>query len=210
MPYSFPAIIPAILTRVWQCVAWVYYRARTTVLCWLYGVRAGRRVNFQGPVLLRTHGNEIEIGKETHFISAPAVNVVGLTNPTILDTQKGGRIVIGNSCGLSSPVISSKSSITIGDRVMVGGNVRIFDHDFHSLDSHCRGSATDMEGVRTRPVFIDDDAFIGTNAIILKGSHIGKRAIVAAGSVVFGLNVPDDALVKGNPAQVVRKGAPVE
>jgi len=37
----------------------------------------------------------------------------------------------------------------------------------------------------------------------LKGTHLGPRTIVAAGSVVFGLDVPSDSLVKGNPARVI-------
>jgi len=203
MRYSFPAIIPAILIRLRQHVAGAWHLLRTPLLCWLYGIKSGRGVNFDGPVFLRTHGHEIVIGDQSHFVSSGFVNAVGLTNPTILDTQKGGKITIGKYCGFSSPVISSKSSVTIGDRVMVGGNVRIFDHNYHSLDPLLRGTGADMSDVRTRPVHIDDDVFIGTNAIILKGTHLGPRSIIAAGSVVFGLDVPADSMVKGNPAVVV-------
>ena len=86
--------------------------------------------------------------------------------------------------------------------------MRIFDHDFHSLDAAVRRTSQDRLNVRSKPVVIEDDCFIGTNAIILKGTHLGERTIVAAGSVVFGLDVPPDSLVKGNPAVVVpRKGS---
>ena len=61
----------------------------------------------------------------------------------------------------------------------------------------------DRRHIRSKPVVIEDDCFIGTNAIILKGTHLGARSIVAAGSVVAGLDVPADSMVKGNPAQVV-------
>ena len=50
-----------------------------------------------------------------------------------------------------------------------------------------------------------DDCFIGTNAIILKGTHLGPRTIVAAGSVVFGLDVPADSMLKGNPARLIER-----
>ena len=49
---------------------------------------------------------------------------------------------------------------------------------------------------------IGDDAWIGFNATILKGVKIGRGAIVAAGSVVV-KDVPDNAIVAGNPAKVI-------
>ena len=112
---------------------------------------------------------------------------------------------MGNNTGCSSVVISSRASITIGSHVNVGGNVRIFDHDFHSLEADYRRTSEDCKHIRSRPVIIEDDCFIGTNAIILKGTHLGPRTIVAAGSVVFGLDVPADSMVKGNPAKVITK-----
>ena len=87
----------------------------------------------------------------------------------------------------------------------VGGNVRIFDHDFHALEWESRRAVENREAIRTKPVVIEDDVFIGTNVIILKGTHIGARSIVAAGSVVFGLDIPADSLVKGNPAVIIKR-----
>jgi acetyltransferase-like isoleucine patch superfamily enzyme len=53
-------------------------------------------------------------------------------------------------------------------------------------------------------VIIDDDAWIGAGALVLKGVHIGRGAIVAAHSVVT-KDVPPFVLVAGSPARVVRK-----
>ena len=83
---------------------------------------------------------------------------------------------------------------------MVGGNVRIYDHDYHSLDFELRRGRQDGDHVRSRPVFIGDDVFIGVNAIILKGVTIGDRAIIGAGSVVAH-SVPADEIWAGNPAR---------
>ncbi|MBS1813480.1 MAG: CatB-related O-acetyltransferase [Acidobacteria bacterium] len=52
-------------------------------------------------------------------------------------------------------------------------------------------------------VVISDDVWIGTNATILPGVHIGRGAIVAAGSVVT-KSVPEYAIVAGIPAQIIR------
>ena len=204
--YDFPIIIPTCAIRVWHCVSMLYYKMRTSALAWIWGVKHGEHVRFQGKTIIRTrHLDDICLGNNVVFNSQKSTNLVGLLGPTILDTLGGGQIKIGDNTGFSSVVMSSRSSITIGCNVKVGGNVRIFDHDFHSLDPEYRRTSEDRDHIRSRSVIIDDDCFIGTNAIILKGTHLGKRTIVAAGSVVFGLHTPADSLVKGNPAVVIER-----
>jgi acetyltransferase-like isoleucine patch superfamily enzyme len=144
----------------------------------------------------------IQLGDHVQINSRFGSNLVGLTNPAVFQCIDGGTITIGNNSGLSSPILSSRSSITIGERTLIGGNVRIFDHDFHSLDLQYRYSAKG-EQVKTRPVTIGDDVFIGTNALILKGVTIGDRAVIGAGSVVS-KNVPAGEIWAGNPANCVR------
>lgn len=204
MKYNLPALMPAIIDKLLGKVANWWWRLRTPALCWLWGVKIGRGTCFLGKSYLRSHGQGITIGENVVFNSCQRNNLVGLTGATIIDNRLGGKIAIGNACGFSSVVISSKSTISIGGNVMVGGNVRIFDHDFHSMNSLIRGTYEDSASARTKPVVIEDDCFIGTNAIILKGTHLGARTIVSAGSVVFGLATPPDSLVKGNPAKVVQ------
>ena len=205
MKYRFPTFIPAVYDRILRIGARVASSLRSWVLSWLWGVNAGPGVRYTGKTFIRSHGGDISIGAGTIFVSNPRINLVGLMNPTILDTLRGGRISIGKNCGFSSVVISSKSSVKIGNRVLVGGNVRIFDHDYHSLDYSKRGTCDDIKDVRTLPIEIGDDVFVGTGAIILKGTKIGDRSVVAAGSVVLGLEVGADSLVKGNPAMVFAK-----
>ena len=54
-----------------------------------------------------------------------------------------------------------------------------------------------------KPIVIEDDAWICCSSIILRGVHIGKGVIVAAGSVVT-KDVPDYAMVAGNPARIIK------
>lgn len=91
------------------------------------------------------------------------------------------------------------ADVTIGDRVLLGPNVSIYTAE-HVTD-YARRAAGDQF---TRPVTIGDDTWIGGSAVILSGVTIGKRCIVAAGSVVVH-DVPDDTLVGGNPAHVLKK-----
>jgi maltose O-acetyltransferase len=63
------------------------------------------------------------------------------------------------------------------------------------------------ENVKSGPVVIEDDVWIGLNAIILKGVKIGRGAVVGAGSVIT-KNVDPFTVVAGNPQKVVGKSLP--
>lgn len=206
MKYGFPMVAGAIVERILLRGLVVWDIVRTYVVFIMWGVCHGRKCCLQGPALIRTHNRgDVILGNGVIFRSRRNQNTVGLLGPTTIDTRAGGCVRIGDKSGFSSVVISSKSSITIGARVMIGGNVRIYDHDFHAIDYSIRGTSQEFMSIRTRPVVIEDDVFVGVNAILLKGTHIGARSIVAAGSVVFGLDVPPDSVVKGNPAEVVKR-----
>ena len=206
MRYDFPIVVPNIIDRIWQKMTMVWYKMRSPLLAWMWGVRYGKVVLFQGKTVIRTRRvGEISLGEHVVFNSQALTNLVGLMGANVLDTSGGGRITVGDHSGFSSAVISSRTEIQIGRRVKVGGNVRIFDHDFHSVDAMIRCTSDDRMHIKTAPIIIEDDVFVGTNAIILKGTKIGARSIVAAGSVVFGLQIPPDSLVKGNPAQIIKR-----
>lgn len=206
MRYDFPMIIPAAFLRMkillWKMIDTV----RTKWYSFVWGIVVGKGCRFSGSAMIRTrrHGT-IVLGKNVVFLSRSEINPVGLINETIIDTRKGGTIVIGDGSGFSSVVMSARESIVVGKNLKCGGNVRLFDHDFHSIEPEYRSSAADNDHVRSKPINIGDDCFIGTNAIILKGTCLGDRCIVAAGSVVMGLEAPSDSMIKGNPAVVVRR-----
>lgn len=162
---------------------------------------------------LRTTGNcyfkarrsgSIKIGSHATLLAGWRSNRVGLNGPLLLTTMGDGVIRIGDYFGASAVVLSSRSSISIGNNVKLGGNVRIYDHDFHSLDPIIRRSDEDIEHAKSMPVVLGDDVFIGANAIILKGVTLGERCIVGAGAVVT-QSFPADTIIGGNPARLIRK-----
>ena len=207
MRYSL-FLLPAVAAcRLWRRLQeYVLSPLRTAVISRLWKMKCREGVRFLGRTIIRAYDRgAIEIGRNVIFNSRVNVNLVGLVGPTILCASKGAKIRIGDESGFSSVVINSRGAITIGSNVKVGGNVRIFDHDFHPIEWQARRRPEDSSKTRVRPVVIEDDVFIGTNTIVLKGTHIGARSVVAAGSVVFGLNVPPDSLVKGNPAVIVER-----
>ena len=93
--------------------------------------------------------------------------------------------------------------IRIGNDVLVGANCKIIDNDFHPLDYRKRNPQK-AEDVQKRRIIIGNGCFIGTNSIILKGTELGCNCVVGAGSVVGG-KFPDNVVIAGNPAKIVKK-----
>lgn len=171
----------------------------------LNGCHYGRSLRACGKVYFRFGSiGCLHLGDHVTLTARYLTNPVG-GMPVMLECIGDARIEIGDHSGLSSTLVSARRSVSIGRYVSIGGNVRIFDHDFHSLDwTKRRPGGGDAKHVHSSAVVIEDDVFIGTGVIILKGVHIGARSIVAAGSVVTAGIIPPDSLVAGNPARVIR------
>ena len=60
-----------------------------------------------------------------------------------------------------------------------------------------------IEPASATPVIVEDGVLVGANAVIVEGVHVGKNAVVAAGAVVL-QDVPENAVVAGNPARIVK------
>lgn len=196
--YSF---YDALLIRV--DMAWS--SLRTQVSGMLQGCQFGKDFRSTGSIRIKARmAGSIVIGNHVRLLAGWRSNRVGMSGPVILQTWENGRIEIGDHTGASAVVISSRSSVTIGKHGNIGGNVRIFDHDFHALDAEVRRGPRGCDDCATRPITIGDDVFIGTNSIILKGVNIGDRAVIGAGSVVTN-DVPADAIAAGNPATIIKR-----
>jgi acetyltransferase-like isoleucine patch superfamily enzyme len=129
---------------------------------------------------------------------------------TEFTVEEGGVISVGNDTVLVGAIFMCAERVSIGARVVVSYHVTIADSDFHPVDAEARradaiacapGADPALRPeVASWPVIIEDDAWIGIGAIILKGVRIGAGARVAAGSVVT-RDVPPGASVAGNPAR---------
>jgi len=94
----------------------------------------------------------------------------------------------------------SNEGISIGNKTVIGTNFSVVDSDFHYLNPDKRHDPNPPSA----PVKIGDNVFIGNNVTILKGVTIGDNSVVGSNSVVT-KNVPDNVIVAGNPARIIRE-----
>lgn len=147
------------------------------------------------------HG-KIVLGEGVVINSSASSNPIGGDCRTIFSIVPGAVLTIGDRVGISNSAIVCHNSITLGNDVVIGGNVKIYDTDFHRLSEGHR-ELDDRQAARKGTVVIRDRAFIGAHSIILKGVTIGEGAVIGAGSVVT-KDIPAGEVWAGNPAVKIR------
>ncbi|MGJ8638308.1 MAG: acyltransferase [Opitutaceae bacterium] len=169
------------------------------------GAIVGAGASFNGmPIITVRQGALLEIGKNFSANSSDISNPVGLPHPVVICVDGlNVKLNIGDNVGISGASINCRVSITIGNSVMIGGGVGIWDNDFHSLDADIRRKSP-TDAISARPIIIGDDVFIGARAMILKGVTIGDGAIIGAGAVVT-RDVPAGKIAAGNPARILER-----
>jgi len=145
-----------------------------------------------------------KVGRDPVILGAPVVDATDLEigdNVKIWSAHRQtlvsgpGRIRIGHGVFINAgSIVYAELSITIGDDVALANEVYVMDTPSHGME----GRAPEA-----KPVVIGNGTWVGARAIVLPGVSIGSRVVVAAGSVVT-RDVPDEVLVAGNPARVVR------
>ncbi len=114
----------------------------------------------------------------------------GLSYGVTLEINENAELESGYFTSNSNSVIVINKKLIIGNDVMLGRNVTIYDSNFHSLNG--------KETV-SKETAIGDHVWIATNCTILKGAHIGSGSVVAVGTVVSE-DVPEHVVV-GNEAK---------
>lgn len=183
----------------------IYYK-RLKFSFW--NVNYGKNMKVVGRLRLRmTRDASIRIGD--NFLAFSGFNsTIDSGHKNVLSAIGGAKIIIHDNVGITSTSIYCQNRVEIGNHVLIGADTIIMDTNFHSMDYAIRG--TGREGtkyagaVKTSPVLIGDDVFIGTRCVINKGVSIGEGAVIAAGSVVC-KNVPAWEVWGGNPAQFIKK-----
>lgn len=138
-------------------------------------------------------------------MDTPPYRLFSLGNYSVIESfacvnNAVGNVIIGDHTriGLHNTIIGP---VEIGSHVNMaqGITVTALNHNFNDTNKRI-----DEQGVSTNPVTIEDDVWIGANAVILPGVTIGNHSVVAAGAVVT-KDVPPHSLVAGVPAKVIKQ-----
>ena len=142
-------------------------------------------------IFQRETGGEIVIGDR-----------VCLYRDTILETGEGGTLSIGDESSIHPrcQINAYLASVKIGSCVMIGPNCALYSYD-HGF---APDQTIDSQPLQSKGnIIISDEAWLGFGVIVLSGVRIGNGAAVGAGSVVI-TDVPDGAIVAGNPARIIK------
>lgn len=109
----------------------------------------------------------------------------------------GAVVMMGAIINIGA-VIGEGTMIDMG--VVMGGRATVGKHCHIGAGAVLAGV---VEPASAKPVIIEDNCFVGANAVVIEGIHVGEGAVVAAGSVVIS-DVPAGAVVAGVPARIIK------
>lgn len=155
----------------------------------------GKGATFFKPWYIKLFGSNISVGNFATFISAPD-NYIQMTSWEAEDWN--GVIEIGDYVLISPGVrIMAADKVLIGNSCMFGHGACITDADWHGIYDR-----TKVVG-DPKPVVLEENVWVGEDAMICKGVKIGANSIIGARSVVT-KDVPSNSIYAGNPAKFVR------
>jgi acetyltransferase-like isoleucine patch superfamily enzyme len=200
----------SLIRRAMEGLRLNWYRLRLGALG--RGCRIEPGVSLQYPGRIRI-GDGTGIGRNATLRAntgqSPGIELgkgVSINDAVVINANRG-RVTLGDHSWLGPfCLVYGNGGVTIGRNVLVAGHSSI-NTVSHSAE-RCDIPVNDQPVV-TDPVVIEDDVWVGLNAVILQGVTIGRGTIVGAGAVVTG-SIPPWSIAVGVPARVTgrRKGAP--
>ncbi len=175
----------------------------------------------------------VKIDKDTFIDSAYCFEMFHSTEPEALIMGKGsglydnaqivisksGKISVGEFCVLNGTTLICSENISIGNYVMASWGSVITDNFMGQnltteqraliLKNTAKSSLREFPLSESLPVTIEDNVWIGFDAIILPGTHIGRGSIIGSKTIVSG-KIPEYSVMAGNPAKHVRTLSPTD
>ena len=138
----------------------------------------------------------VEIGANTLIMHGAVLHVYNFRGLPHSGIRIGRDSLIGEYS-----VIRGQGGVTIGDRVYTSPMTQLIAVN-HVVDDPERPFIE--QGITAQGIVVEDDVWLGANAVVTDGVHIGRGAVVAAGAVVT-KDVPSHTIVGGVPARVLRE-----
>lgn len=161
---------------------------RTLFLLKMNSVQYGKKPYIFGQMPLITNKGNFKVGDEFTMRNFQFKSEITCT--------ENSKLIIGDEVGINQgSTIFADKSITIGNNVLIGDLVKIYDTNFHPVTE---------DSLMIKPVQIDDNVWIGVHSIILPGVTIGENSVIGAGSVVT-KPIPANHFAAGSPAKLVKK-----
>jgi acetyltransferase-like isoleucine patch superfamily enzyme len=143
-----------------------------------------------GPLQI-SYGNNCRISGQTTF-----------SGRTV--SQSIPKLILGDNIDIGwMTTIAVGSEVSIGNNVRIAGKAFIAGYPGHPMDATDRASGLPDIDEQVGDIIIDDDVWIATGVTILSNVRIGKRSIIATGSIVT-TDIPSDVLAGGVPARVIK------
>lgn len=166
-------------------------------------VRGGVEIDAHSKIQRWHNKSQLIIEDGCVLVNKPENNLAGILHECRFVLQNENALIhIGEHCGLSGVTIMCAKRVVLGRNVALGANVTIYDNDMHAINPFLRQYDND-NNIVAQEVIIDDYVWVGANSIILKGVHIGRGAVIGAGSVVT-KDVPPLTIYAGNPARYIK------
>lgn len=181
------------------------------------GCRSSKGLVFAGTNSRILHASHCSLGKSLNIGNNVTINALSKQGVIIGDnvTIKDNTIIectavlrsiaegikIGNNVGISQNCFfAARAMIEIGNDVIIGPGVSLFSENHNYKDAN---TLIRLQGESRKKIIIEDDVWIGANATILAGVHIGKHSVIGAGAVVT-KDVPSNSVYAGNPARPIK------
>lgn len=166
---------------------------RTRPRLWLRCCRFMYIKRGKGSVIYRNARKDIVPFNAFHLGDYSVIESYSTVNNMVGEIRIGSHSRIGLGNTIIGPVYIG-NEVNLGQGVVLSGLNHNYENPHETIIS---------QGVTTSPINIDDDVWIGANAVILAGVHIGQHSIVAAGSIVT-RNFPAYSVIAGTPAKILK------
>lgn len=176
-------------------------------------VKFGTGVSIRGKLIVRGQG-QVTIGDHVGIIGTLIIDASGEVTignncgfgcfrhqiNRIDSRQPSARVVIGPTSFFNGAHVGAWTTIEFGQRCIVS-DALIEDDDYHSIEVNRWDPAAK---VKSAPISIGENVWIGSRAAVLKGVTIGNNSVVGLGTIVR-KSVPENCVVIGNPQQIVKE-----